>query len=192
MTPSEYLPGMRPRRRARNAAVSLVYLVSLPIVLPLTAMYVLVFTGYVFLTAGGDGPSFGGWRGRSVGKGTTLHPAIGWSVVLVLTAVAAALVGTFVFGVAAIPMDVPQAGFSFERTGPETVAVTHVAGDRLDPATITVHVDGAVATGSWDRIPVRAGSTYLVTGVEAGDEIRVIYTDSGGASATLATHEVGA
>lgn len=191
MTPSEYLPGMRPRRRARNAAVSLVYLVSLPIVLPLTGLYVLVFTSYVFLTAGGDGPSFGG-RGRSVGNGTTLHPAIGWSVVLVLTAVAAVLVGTFAFGVAAVPMDVPQAGFSFERVGQGTVAVTHVAGDRLDPATLTVRVDGAVATGSWDSTPVRAGSTYLVTGVEAGAEIRVMYTDSSGASATLATHEVGA
>lgn len=192
MTPSEYLPGMRPHRRARNTAISLVYLVSLPISLPLTGMYVLVFTGYVFLTAGGNAPPFSGQRGGSVGMGTTLHPAIGWSVLLVLTAVAAALIGTFAVGFAAVPMDVPQSGFSFERAGPGTVAVTHVAGDSLDPATLTVRVDEATTTGSWNPVPVRAGSTYLVTGIEGGETIRVVYTDSSGTSQTLATYEAGA
>lgn len=130
MTPAEYLPGVHPRRRGRNAAVSLAYLLTLPVVVPLTAISALMFGIYVVLMAGRDRHSVGDRCSDT--SGTVLHPGIGRAAMLAVTVVVASALGAFVFEFADTPADAPQAGFSFERTPLGKLAMTHVAGDRLD------------------------------------------------------------
>lgn len=114
------------------------------------------------------------------------------AMLAVTVTLAVGIASAFAFGFVQLPgTDAPQAAFSFDRAGSTTVEITHQAGDRLDPATLTVRVDGDRATGSWQPTPVTSGSQYRVTGVESGATITVVYVDSEGWSATLATHEVG-
>ena len=189
--PADYLPGMRPRQRARNLAVAVVYVVLSPVIVvgvSLFAVYVLVGLqlGRSDIVGIGD-------RGGGTGTGTSLHPMIGRLAMLAVTAtLAIGIASAFAFGFVQLPgTDVPQATFSFDRAGPTTVEITHQAGDRLDPATLSVRVDGESAAGSWQPTPVTSGSRYRVTGVEPGATITVVYVDSEDRSATLETHEVG-
>ena len=187
--PADYLPGMRPRQRARNLAVAVVYVVLSPVIvvgMSLFAVYVLVGLqlGRSDVVGIGD---------RGGGTGTSLHPMIGRLAMLAVTAtLAIGIASAFAFGFVQLPgTDAPQAAFSFDRAGPTTVEITHQAGDRLDPATLSVRVDGESAAGSWQPTPVTSGSRYRVTGVEPGATISVVYVDSEGWSTTLETYEVG-
>ena len=189
--PADYLPGMRPRQRARNLAVAVVYVVLSPVIVvgvSLFAVYVLVG-----LQLGRSDVIGIGDRGGGTGTGTSLHPMIGRLAMLAVTAtLAIGIASAFAFGFVQLPgTDVPQATFSFDRAGPTTVEITHQAGDRLDPATLSVRVDGESAAGSWQPTPVTSGSRYRVTGVKPGATITVVYVDSEGWSTTLETHEVG-
>ena len=187
--PTDYLPGMRPRQRVRNLAVAIVYVVLSPIIVVgmiLFAVYVLVGLQLGRSDAIGIGDQGGG-------TGSGLRPMIGHLVMLAVTAtLAIGVASAFAFGFVQLPgTDAPQAAFSFERAGPAAVEITHQAGDRLDPATLSVRVDGESAAGSWQPTPMTSGSQYRVTGVEPGETIRVVYTDAEGWSATLGEHEVG-
>ena len=185
--PTDYLPGMRPRQRVRNLAVAIVYVVLSPIIVVgmiLFAVYVLVGLQLGRSDAVGIGD-----RGGETG----FRPMIGHLVMIAVTAtLAIGVASVFAFGFVQLPgTDAPQAAFSFERAGPAAVEITHQAGDRLDPTTLTVRVDGDPAAGSWQPTPVTSGSRYRVTGVEPGETIRVVYTDAEGWSATLGEYEVG-
>jgi FlaG/FlaF family flagellin (archaellin) len=160
---------------------------------PVIIVGVIMFTVYVLVGIQLGRTDVAGIGDRGGGTGTSLHPMIGRLAMIAVTAtLAVGVASAFAFGFVHLPgANAPQAAFSFDRAGPTTVEITHQAGDQLDPATLTVRVDGDLAAGSWQPTPVTSGSWYRVTGVEPGATITVDYIDGEGWSATLATHEAG-
>ena len=140
---------------------------------------------------------------RSDNRGAS--PVIGVILMVAITVILAAVIGTFVLGSGdRVPGDTPQASFSFDYDGQTNVTITHNSGEDLDPETIEVLVDGAEAypepnttttnitnASGWED-PISSGDgleLYNESGetiAEGGDTVRIIWNNpSGGASNTL-------
>ena len=143
---------------------------------------------------------------RSDNRGAS--PVIGVILMVAITVILAAVIGTFVLGSdEQIQGDTPQASFSFDYDGQTNVTITHDGGEDLDNETVEVLLDGVEAypepntsatnityTG-WET-PISSGDAVDVynnsTGAVAagGDTVRIIWVDpSGGASNTLVEDE---
>jgi len=144
------------------------------------------------------------------GDGRAVSPVIGAVLMVAITVILAALIGTFVLGLSDSAEETPQASFSLEPydddadNDPDAVVITHESGDRFPAGTVTVRAAGD--TFSWGSA-VSAGDSFVVadsggaTGISSdgtlsstdvsGETFRVIYTSSGGDQTTvLATYEV--
>jgi flagellin-like protein len=137
-----------------------------------------------------------------------VSPVIGVILMVAITVILAAVIGTFVLGLGDQVQDTaPQASFNFDfgtDNNNASVGITHDGGDSIDTssASLNTTVDGTeVVTGSDDYVynggawsgTVSAGSTVTVnksvaTGGTswAGESIRVVWTsNTGDNSATL-------
>ncbi|RDZ48226.1 type IV pilin [Haloferax sp. Atlit-19N] len=126
---------------------------------------------------------------------SAVSPVIGVILMVAITVILAAVIGTFVLGLGDQVGDTaPQASFSFDYDGVDTVSVTHESGDAIDGDLITFAASGAtVSTGAdpWDGTTVSAGDSADVTftaGLTGGETLRIVWTsESGSNSATLQT-----
>ncbi|MEF8819384.1 MAG: type IV pilin N-terminal domain-containing protein [Haloferacaceae archaeon] len=144
-----------------------------------------------------------------------VSPVIGVILMVAITVILAAVVGTFVLGLGANQRETPQATFEFEvvfegSTGnPDEMRITHVTGDTVpnDDLYVTASVGVQADSGSpgpADRLSfaalgdggddVSAGDSVLVEPPNSDpelddDTVRVVYEDDTGGSATLATWE---
>lgn len=86
----------------------------------------------------------------------------------------------------------PSASFSFDREADGTVRVVYEAGDTLSAGNVTlIGPEDARVTNGFGTTRITATDTATVTGLSAGDQIRVVWTgDDGSKSITLATHTV--
>ena len=125
-----------------------------------------------------------------------VSPVIGVILMVAITVILAAVIGTFVLGLGdQVSESAPQASFSFDFDVPnDNVTVTHEGGETLEPGNIQVSGDsGALnAAGSGDEFrnlsnPISAGTSATYTGISGGETIRVIWTNpAGGATNTIA------
>jgi len=118
-----------------------------------------------------------------------VSPVIGVILMVAITVILAAVIGTFVLGLGdQVQTTTPQASFGFDSTQEDingadrtAVRITHETGDSIDEADLTVNVDGDEAftyydTGSANHtdVPfkgagdVSAGDSSLIVGYYAG------------------------
>jgi len=129
-----------------------------------------------------------------------VSPVIGVILMVAITVILAAVIGTFVLGLGdQVSENAPQASFSFDFNiatgggGSDYVNITHEGGETLDNSTISVAADSPLSYDSgnsqWDDAggTISAGDTGVFTGINNGDTVRVIWTNpAGGATNTIA------
>ncbi|WP_416840408.1 type IV pilin [Haloferax sp. DFSO52] len=131
---------------------------------------------------------------------TAVSPVIGVILMVAITVILAAVIGTFVLGLGdQVSETAPQASFSFDYdNSPAKLVITHESGDAIDPARLKIIADSfstddwsgsgsAVGTTGGDD-NVNAGDTFTYDGGAIGDgeTVRIVWTsESGSTSATL-------
>ena len=127
-----------------------------------------------------------------------VSPVIGVILMVAITVILAAVIGTFVLGLGQnVQSTAPQASFSFDQASGPEVTVSHDGGDTIshDNIDIVVDDDAIGNTGKWDGTDkeVSAGTsvTLSMDDLSTGDTIRVIWTsDSGENSQVLSKYTV--
>ena len=143
-----------------------------------------------------------------------VSPVIGVILMVAITVILAAVIGTFVLGLGDQVSDTaPQASFNFEFHNNSHFTITHEGGDAIDDGSLTIRVgsvDVYTGTGAtdastdfdafndgdqadnWDS-EVSAGdsvSFHAATGATSGETVRIIWeSSSGGDSQTIASSE---
>ncbi|AKU08134.1 type IV pilin [Haloferax gibbonsii] len=135
---------------------------------------------------------------------SAVSPVIGVILMVAITVILAAVIGTFVLGLGDQVGDTaPQASFAFDfdndggAADEAQVTITHESGDAVDADRLSISIDGAAPDGTnyiestafSDQ--VSAGDSALITvgstdTTWSGEVIRVVWTsESGSNSATL-------
>ncbi|ELZ80549.1 type IV pilin N-terminal domain-containing protein (plasmid) [Haloferax larsenii] len=123
-----------------------------------------------------------------------VSPVIGVILMVAITVILAAVIGTFVLGLGDQVGDTaPQASFSFDYNSTATnVTVTHESGDAIATGNLNVSVSSnasaTVTTYDGGDGQMNAGDSFEVDSgaLSSGDTVRVIWTSESGAnSATL-------
>ncbi|WP_251328311.1 type IV pilin [Haloplanus pelagicus] len=133
-----------------------------------------------------------------------VSPVIGVILMVAITVILAAVIGTFVLGLGDQVSDsAPQASFSFDfadggdgfgGNANDVVNITHEGGETIENSTLSVSGDGTnslsyVANDSnWgDDDVVSAGDRISFEKVNSGETIRVVWTNpNGGSTNTIA------
>jgi flagellin-like protein len=132
-----------------------------------------------------------------------VSPVIGVILMVAITVILAAVIGTFVLGLGSEVQETPQAQFTFEQgsaaSGNDPVTITHSGGDPIDPTNMQVSGAGGVSpdcssTGDWDGLndesQINAGSSCEVTPSSSSGTIRITWqSDDGSTSDELATYD---
>jgi len=141
-----------------------------------------------------------------------VSPVIGVILMVAITVILAAVIGTFVLGLGdQVQSSAPNANFQFEYTdggdgftnadGNDEITITHNGGQDVDSGNVDVQVDdnvlsnagsNALSPSSWSDSTISTGSSITVTedsggaGIVADDTVRVIWeSSSGGSSNTI-------
>ncbi|MFB6087404.1 MAG: type IV pilin [Haloarculaceae archaeon] len=130
-----------------------------------------------------------------------VSPVIGVILMVAITVILAAVIGTFVLGLGdQVSENAPQATFSFEfvdtsgfdGSDNDYVNITHEGGATIDNSTLSVEGDGGDNLGleddlEWGDGTVEAGDQISFNSVNSGETIRIIWTNpSGGSTNTIA------
>ena len=147
-----------------------------------------------------------------------VSPVIGVILMVAITVILAAVIGTFVLSLGSdLQNNPPNAQFTFNKNSTGALEMTHDGGDSVDIEKLNVTTDNSnedfandstsasnvcQTTGSddlnWteDDTELSAGDTCALPGsspddrLEDGDTIRIVWeSDDGGSSATLADYE---
>ncbi|WP_276247913.1 type IV pilin N-terminal domain-containing protein [Haladaptatus sp. YSMS36] len=124
-----------------------------------------------------------------------VSPVIGVILMVAITVILAAVIGTFVLGLGDQVGDTgPQTQFSFDYDGSDILTITHESGDKIKASEITIKdADGDinVAWGASSSF-VTAGDSVDVgssglgsTAVETDDTVRLIWQSGSSDSSTL-------
>jgi flagellin-like protein len=132
-----------------------------------------------------------------------VSPVIGVILMVAITVILAAVIGTFVLGLGdQVSDNAPQASFSFDFNDDsgfdggtnDIVNITHEGGETIENSTLSVEGDGTNSLtyrsgdSNWgDDNVVSAGDRISYGQVNAGETIRVIWTNpNGGSTNTIA------
>lgn len=133
-----------------------------------------------------------------------VSPVIGVILMVAITVILAAVIGTFVLGLGdQVSDNAPQASFSFDFSSndngftgeaADAVNITHEGGETIENSTLDVSGDGTNdltydgANSNWgDDGVVSAGDRISYDGVDSGETIRVVWTNpNGGSTNTIA------
>jgi flagellin-like protein len=146
-----------------------------------------------------------------------VSPVIGVILMVAITVILAAVIGTFVLGLGdQVQQTSPNAQWDWDQNGTDALKITHEGGDDVTPTTLEVtggpladdgndspKNNGQVCTSNagdknnWTSDPVAAGSSCLVVDGTSGAQTtaasgtyRLIWTaEGGGSSSTLSTYE---
>lgn len=117
-------------------------------------------------------------------------PVVGIALLIGITAILAAVVGSVIFGLSVDPGDSPQATLSFSvDNSTDTVVLRHEGGETLDADEVVVKNESAVIYELGSDLNTGARRT---TGIEVNDhdEISVVWQDpASSAENVLATFE---
>ncbi|MFB6080561.1 MAG: type IV pilin [Haloferacaceae archaeon] len=120
-----------------------------------------------------------------------VSPVIGVILMVAITVILAAVIGTFVLGLGQNVQSTPQASFSFDFNGTHDVVVAHEGGDKLNKdnsASVKVTSDSG-SPEDWG-LPVAAGDTHKYTNYSGNDTVRVVwYGPNNESSATLGSQK---
>ena len=112
-----------------------------------------------------------------------VSPVIGVILMVAITVILAAVIGTFVLGLGEGVQTTPQAKFNFDynESGSE-LTITHDGGDAITSDNLEVVGNGSTTTwtaaaDAGSAVEVAAGSSALVTDVQSDETIRVVWAD---------------
>ena len=121
-----------------------------------------------------------------------VSPVIGVILMVAITVILAAVIGSFVLGLGQDVDSAPQASFNFDQeadgSGGVDVTVQHRGGDSIDASNLEIRSGGSVEyeSGGSGSI-ISTGSTTLFAagdsitfGASSGDQIDVVYVSSSG------------
>ncbi|WP_380675662.1 type IV pilin [Salinigranum sp. GCM10025319] len=120
-----------------------------------------------------------------------VSPVIGVILMVAITVILAAVIGTFVLGLGdQVSTTSPQAQFSFDYdSDADEVTVTHDGGDSIDNSTLEV-VNSSGGNETFTDDPVSSGSSVTISATP-GNTIRVIWSSpSDDSTATIGRFEV--
>jgi flagellin-like protein len=142
-----------------------------------------------------------------------VSPVIGVILMVAITVILAAVIGTFVLGLGdQVQQTSPNAQWDWDQNSTDALEVTHEGGDDVSVSTLEVSNSGGNTPGgttcsrqysdarnnNWSSDPVTAGTSCLVTNgtgatsenIAASGTYRIIWTaEGGGSSSTLSTYE---
>jgi len=141
-----------------------------------------------------------------------VSPVIGVILMVAITVILAAVIGTFVLGLGNdLQNNPPSAQFTFSENSDENLTITHDSGQPVDVNNLNVtggdldtKTNAGPATNqfscqhsewgndTWSSAELGAGDSCTIwsDNITSGEEIRVTWeSDSGGNSATLADYE---
>jgi len=128
-----------------------------------------------------------------------VSPVIGVILMVAITVILAAVIGTFVLGLGdQLQSTTPQASFGFDQEttswnsndvedSSPTVTVTHESGDTIDAANIELAVNGNPAydlTNGDDTNAAESSQVWTSGDVSAGNQARIAFYDSDPGSGT--------
>ncbi len=129
-----------------------------------------------------------------------VSPVIGVILMVAITVILAAVIGTFVLGLGdQVQETAPNAQFSASMSG-DNLTFTHEGGDSIDAERLTF-VGSGMSDGDepWDNVStstdtVRAGSSATLNQsdhIETSGEVRLVWeAEEGGSSTTLRTYTI--
>ena len=109
------------------------------------------------------------------GDGRAVSPVIGVILMVAITVILAAVIGTFVLGLGDSVESAPQASFNFDVESDGDVAIKHRGGDNLNPDNVEIRAGGSSA----DYNTNESSSLTSYTSFSAGDEVIVENADAG-------------
>ena len=127
-----------------------------------------------------------------------VSPVIGVILMVAITVILAAVIGTFVLGLGQNVQSTPSASFDFDFASNNSVNITHNGGDTISSEdAIAVSVNSSNDSASWLAAEsdgeISAGDTAPIVGHEDDDTVRVIWEDPNGeSSATLGQQDAPA
>jgi flagellin-like protein len=120
-----------------------------------------------------------------------VSPVIGVILMVAITVILAAVIGTFVLGLGEnVQSTSPSASFAFDydSSTPE-LTITHESGDAIDPDRLSITSTSGTVSASFSGTEVSAGDSVTVSSsgaLSSGATVRVIWeSQSGDNSATL-------
>ena len=120
-----------------------------------------------------------------------VSPVIGVVLMVAITVILAAVIGSFVIGLGSGQDPAPQAKFDFDYDGTD-VQITHDGGDTIDGDDLRVVGSSSGDIGTVQSIELSAGDalfdpTATLPAFDSGETIRVVYEDpNSDKTATLA------
>ena len=112
-----------------------------------------------------------------------VSPVIGVILMVAITVILAAVIGTFVLGLGESVQTTPQAKFNFDYndTGSE-LTITHDGGDAIASDNLEMVGNGSTtnwtaAVGAGSSYDVSAGNSTTIVSVTSDDTIRVVWQD---------------
>lgn len=115
-----------------------------------------------------------------------VSPVIGVILMVAITVILAAVIGTFVLGLGdQVQQSSPNVNFAFDYNG-TALEVTHTGGDGIDAGELRLTGDGTNIPATWDTLSgdhsensrVRAGDSVTVSGPSDSGTVRVVWEDS--------------
>ncbi|WP_075938389.1 type IV pilin [Halosegnis longus] len=129
---------------------------------------------------------------------SAVSPVIGVILMVAITVILAAVIGTFVLGLGSNVQSTPTAQFSVDYDSSNVATITHDGGETIDADALSVTYTNSGGTSVTDQWTARSSVTEVTSGnsittsaqVQSGTELRVIWNPpSGDTSQTLATSE---
>lgn len=127
---------------------------------------------------------------KSQTSNRAVAPVVGIALLIMITVILAAVVGSVVLGIGVGTADAPQATLSFSPVDETTVDVVHESGERLPAEEIVVRTSGGeeIHTMSED-LSAGQRESVDIEGVSEDERINVVWRHPDGDSETvLATH----
>ena len=107
---------------------------------------------------------------------TAVSPVIGVILVVAITVILSAVIGTFALGLGTTQDTAPQSTWEkgYTDDDSDTLELTHASGDPMEPARLSIAVSGAACSSGSLESPKNLATDYSMTGtVSAGDSVAV-------------------
>jgi flagellin-like protein len=135
-----------------------------------------------------------------------VSPVIGVILMVAITVILAAVIGTFVLGLGdQVQSTTPQAQFTFDVQSNDNLQITHDGGDPVEVGNLNVTSDGSSGIGTdicqdstdtggnyWPADELTAGDSCTVPSgqLDSDDSVRIVWESEGGSnSGTLANYD---
>lgn len=106
-----------------------------------------------------------------------VSPVIGVILMVAITVILAAVIGTFVLGLGDSVESAPQASFGFQESGSD-VTITHRGGETIQGSDLEVRVDGSPTNNQFSGTQIGAGTSISISEASRNSDntIDIVYT----------------